>query len=209
MRKMILLTIVGLIFTLNSEAKRIKGEIFYENDTISVTLKIPMKLFTNEPNYETLQNKVKYFDSSGIKKILKPDQAKEVRFVYEAENIRMISSINSLKLGNVFSNNSNIFLKLEIDGPIKLFNYYYSQTSPGMYDGPNGMVSVGFTFNVEKYVLQKGNGELKRYKGLTFRKDMMEHFKDCPELLKKIENKEFRKNDIESIVEYYNTYFNN
>lgn len=206
---MILLTIVGLIFTLNSEAKRIKGEIFYENDTISVTLKIPMKLFTNEPNYETLQNKVKYFDSSGIKKILKPDQAKEVRFDYEAENIRMISSINSLKLGNVFSNNSNIFLKLEIDGPIKLFNYYYSQTSPGMYDGPNGMVSVGFTFNVEKYVLQKGNGELKRHKGLTFRKDMMEHFKDCPELLKKIENKEFRKNDIESIVEYYNTYFNN
>jgi hypothetical protein len=54
-------------------------------------------------------------------------------------------------------------------------------------------------------ILQKGNGELKRPKGLTFKKDMINYFSDCPKLVEKIESKDFRKDDLESIVRFYNS----
>ncbi len=66
------------------------------------------------------------------------------------------------------------------------------------------MTTGGYYYSVEKYILQKGDGELKRTKGLNFRKDMVEYFSDCPELSKRIDNKEFRNNDLESIVRFYN-----
>lgn len=117
----------------------------------------------------------------------------------------MLSRYNSLGFGNIFSTSTNIFLRLEIDGKLKLFNYYYTQSSPGMYNSSTGGMTGGYSYTVEKYVFQKETGELKRFKGLTFRKDMIEYFNDCPELSKKIEDKEFRKNDMESIVRYYNS----
>ncbi len=204
MRKLIFIIAFGLIFSFKLEAKKIEGQIFYNNDTISVTMKIPVKLFTQEPNYEKLQYKVKYFDSLGVKKVLRPDDAQEIRFTYEFEKVRMLSRKNTLSLGNIFSMSSNIFLRIEIDGDLKLFNYYYTQSSPGMYNASTGMMTGGYSYSVERYILQKSDGELKRPKGLTFRKDMIKYFNDCPELSKKIENKEFRKSDLESIVRFYN-----
>ena len=204
MRKLIFITVIGLIFTFKLEAKKIEGQIFYKNDTVNVTMKIPVKFFTLEPNYEKLQYKIKHFDSLGVKNVLRPDDANEIRFTYEYEKVRMLSRKNTLGLGNIFSMSSNIFLRIEIDGDLKLFNYYYTQRSPEMYNASTGMATGGYSYSDEKFILQKGNGELKRPKGLTFRKDMIEYFSDCPELSKKIESKEFRKSDLESIVRFYN-----
>lgn len=205
MKRIGLLIIIGLILSFKSEAKKIEGKILFENDTISVTFNIPIKFFSQEPNFEKLQYKVKYFDSEGNKIIIRPDQAKEIQFSYVFENIRMISRHNSLGLGNIFSKSSNIFLRLEADGNLKLFNYYYTQSSPGMYNGATGTMTGGYSYSVEGFILQKGDGELKRPKGLTFKKDMIEYFSDCPALVEKIENKVFRKNDMAAIVTFYNT----
>ncbi len=49
------------------------------------------------------------------------------------------------------------------------------------------------------------DGELKRPKALAFKKDMVEYFSSCPALAEKIENKSFRKNDLEAIVTNYNS----
>lgn len=205
MRKLIFITVIGLIFTLRLEAKKIEGQIFNKNDTVNVTMNIPIKFFTQEPNYEKLQYKIKYFDSTGVKKVLRPEDAVEIRFTYEYEKIRMLSRQNTLGLGNIFSMSSNIFLRIEIDGDLKLFNYYYTQSSPEMYNASTGITTGGYSYSVEKYILQKGDGELKRPKGLAFKKDMIEYFSDCPELVDKIESKDFRKNDLESIVRFYNS----
>ena len=203
MRKLLFLVTIGLISSITLNAKKIDGKILFENDTVDVIFKIPFNFFTQELNYEKLQNKVKYYDSDGNKVILRPDQAKEIRFNDGFFEIRMLSRYNSLGLGSMFSMSTNIFLKLETDGYLKLFRYYYTQNSVGMYNGTTGTMTGGYSYSVENYILQKGNLELKRPKGLMFRKDMIEYFSDCPELSKKIEGKEFRKNDLESIVRYY------
>ncbi len=216
MRKICILIVMGLVLTIKLEAKKIEGKIVLENDTIDVVFNIPVNFFTQEPNYEKLQNKVKYFDATGKKTSLRPDDAKEIQFKFEFENIRMVSRYNSLGLGNMFTTNSNIFLRIIIDGNLKLFMYYYTQRTPGMVSnagsfGPSGgftgtssFMTGGAAYSVERCILQKGNGELKRPKGLTFKNDMVEYFSDCPSLVKKIESKDFRKDDLNFIVEFYN-----
>ena len=66
-------------------------------------------------------------------------------------------------------------------------------------------VAGTYTFDVENYILQKEDGELKRIKSLTFKKDMIEYFSDCPKLIEKIDNKEFSKQDIKAISAFYNS----
>ncbi len=206
MKKIYILFLIGMIVSFQLEAKKIEGIILFESDTISVTFNIPFKLFSKEPNYEKMQYKVIYFDSSGKKTILRPGNAKEIRFQYEYEKVRMLSRYNSLGLGKIFSINKNIFLKLETDGKLKLFNFYYSQKSPGIYDASTGAMTAGLSYDVDNYILQKEDGEIKRPKGLTFKKDMIAYFSDCPVLVEKIESKYFRKNDLEFIVNFYNSY---
>ena len=207
MRNFILITFLLLNY-LTLSARKIEGTIIFEKDTIDVTFKIPIKFFEQEPNYEKLQYKVKYYDSKGNKVVLKPDQAKEIRFNDGFEDVRMLSRVNSLDLGNIFSLSTHIFLKLEIDGKLKMFSYYYTQHSAGMYNGTTGTMTGGYSYSVEKYILQKKGQELKRPKGLFFRKDMAEYFSDCPELSKKIKEKDFHK-DVGRIVQYYNSHCGN
>ena len=51
MKKLIFITVIGLIFIFKLEAKKIEGQIFYKNDTVYVTMNIPVKFFTQELNY--------------------------------------------------------------------------------------------------------------------------------------------------------------
>lgn len=200
MRRIYLLIVIVLVSACKLEAKKIEGKILFDNDTIVVTFNIQVDFFTREPNYKKLQYKIKYYDATGKKIVLRPGQAKEIQFQHGGKTVRMLSRSNSLRLGN-----SNIYLKLEIDGTLKLFNYYYTQSSPGMYNSSTGTTTGNYSYGVEKYILQRGDGELKRPKGLTFKKDMVEYFSDCPALIEKIESKAFRKNDLEFIVNFYNS----
>lgn len=195
------LIVIGLILSFSLEAKKVDGKLVLENEAIDVIFNIPVKFFTGEPIYERLQYKVKYFDSEGKRKILRADDAKEIQFTIGHENVRMLSRYNSLGIGGIFPANNNIFLRLVIDGKLRLFKYYYTQIPSDM-----DKTSAGTDFDdVEKCVLQKGDGELKKPKVSTFKKDMADYLSDCPELVEKIQNKDFRKADIESIVEFYNT----
>lgn len=112
----------------------------------------------------------------------------------------MVSRENTLGLGK----SSKIFLKLEIDGDLKLFNYYYTQYTYGSYNTMTGVNFGGPTNKAEKFLLQKGDEELMRPKILSYRKDLIQYLNDCPELSKKIEDHEFNFNDLESIVRFYN-----
>jgi predicted Zn-ribbon and HTH transcriptional regulator len=200
MKRIYLLMVIGLMFAWKLEAKKMEGKILFDHDTLAVTFNIPVNFFSQEPIYEKLQYKVKYYDTAGKKIVLKPDQAKEIQFQYEGKTVRMLSRNNSTGWAN-----STLYLKLEIDGNLKLFNYYYTQNSPGMYNSSTGTTTGSYSYGVEKYMLQKADGELKRPKGLTFKKDMVEYFSDCPALIEKIESKDFRKNDLEFIVNFYNS----
>lgn len=202
--KAYIITAIVMLFTLSLQAKKIEGKIVFENETVNVVFNIPIIMLQDAPNYQKIQQRVQYYDAVGKKQTLWPEDAKEIQFTYGQENVRMISVVNSIGLGNPLASSNQIFLKLEIDGHLKLYSYFYSQSSPGMVNPATGIMGGGYSYNMDRYVLQKGDGELKKIKGASFKKDMSEYFSDCPSLAQKIENKEFRKDDLESMVNIYN-----
>lgn len=202
--------IVLLLFFLTlgkvSLAERTPGIIIFgKNDQEEVVFDLPVAL--NAINYFKLQEKVKYTDSFGEKKTLRPEQAKELVFNFNGEEIRMISIPKSgdLSLGRLLSSSTSIFLKLEVTGNMRLFYYEYKQMNFGVAS-PAGSGSNGYFAYEDKYILQKNDGPLKWPKEISFRKDMIEYFSDCPELVAKIERKEFKRDHLIEIVRFYNSY---
>lgn len=113
-------------------------------------------------------------------------------------------------------------LKILEKGSLSLYSIEQTGTitSPGLsgYDvNMNGKnVHVASTkgmstyFSSKSYYISKGNStevfsiNNTNILGGKFIKSASKYFKDCPELVKKIESKEFRRNDIIGIVQYYN-----
>lgn len=204
MKKLILLFSV-LLITFTSEAKKIKGQIILANDTLNVTLLIPFKFFSSNPNYEQLQYKIKYLNTKGEKETKKAEEVVEVRFTANNQKNRMISLPNTIgSSASLFSNRDFILLKLEKEGYCRMFAYYYTTSSPGMYNAGTGSYMAGGSSTVTQHFLQKGKGELTQIKGISFKRDMSEYFNDCPSLSEKIESKELRKSDINFIIDFYN-----
>lgn len=197
MKYIFLITSLIVLIGTQAHAKKVKGWIYRNNEKIEVTFKIPFGIASG-PVYERIQNRIVYFDQNGKRNVLKPEDAKEFRFDYEGEEIRMVSVNGDLEDGAPMTWGSRIFLKLEIDGMVKLYRHDYTQTNY------SSTMAMSTSYNVERYLLQKGNEKLKRPRTLTFRKDMLQYFSECPELCDKIESKEFKKRELESIVEFYN-----
>lgn len=206
MKKIYLILVVGFICLNQLQAKKIPGYfIANSNDTVNVTFNIPIRFFGKEPNYERLQWKIKYYDSGHTKQLLKPGMASEISFICNDKRIIMLSRKNNLGLvGSIFNDNSIVFLQLIKDGKLKLFKYFKTNNSPGMYNGSAGMMMGSYSYSVEKYIMQKDNGDLYKTHWLSFKNDMKYYFSDCPDLAKKIEDKVYRSDDIEQIVDEYN-----
>jgi hypothetical protein len=117
MKKPILILLLVLISSIQLLAIKKEGKIFYENHTIDVIFEIPLRLFSQGPNFKNMQRKMQYYDSLGNKKVLKPEQAKEIRFYYKNAEVRMLSRKNTLRIEDIYSLRSNIFLKLELTEP--------------------------------------------------------------------------------------------
>lgn len=208
MKKFLFVLATGFLFHFQSDAKKIPGYYISKSlDKVKVTFEIPFGFLSEKVDYEKLQVKVKYYDSADKLHVLKPDSVKEISFFFEYQQIRMLSRPDHLGLNtSIFNNNTHLFLHLLVDGKLKLFKYYHSNSAPAGPPGPNGMIGGGGgTIKTEKYVLQKDNYGLFKIIGLSFRKDMMGYFSDCPVLAKKIEDRTYRKTDIEEIAEEYNT----
>lgn len=190
MKKNIFILAIILFYSINVfAAELVKGKILTSNDTIDVTFKISVDAFSKEPNYMKLQGMVQYYNASGKLCVLSAAAAKEIQFTYRGVEIRMLSRF----LRNGFSQYA--FLKLVVDGDVKLFNYYYQQ--------PSNTGSGSYSMN--EYILQNDVGDLVAVNGMSFKEDMSTYFSECPALAEKIEDKTYRINDMETIVKYYNS----
>ena len=173
MRSFILITLL-VATSSQAFAKKIQGAIIANGESREVTFDIKVPLLAGEPNFERIQYKVRYYDETGKKRTLRPDDADEIRFAYEGMDVRMISCLNTVGGGSIFFTGSRIFLKLEIDGPLKLYRFYYQHTTPGYYGGAGGGYTPGMSYRVENLIFQKGNGPLKQSRTLEWKKDMLE-----------------------------------
>ncbi|RAV99282.1 hypothetical protein [Pseudochryseolinea flava] len=199
-----LIIIAALVASIQVFGRKIPGTIISKGQSRQVMFDIKVKLLYDEPNFERIQFKVRYYDEAGKKQTLRPDDADEIIFDYEGMEVRMISCENTIG-GNIFSSSKRIFLKIEIDGPLKLYRYYYTQTSPGFSGGAGGGYTPGTSYQMENLIFQKGDGPLKQPRTLGWKKDMLEYFSDCPALRERIEQKDLRRREIEAIVHYYNS----
>ena len=196
MKKIIILLIIGLAWTFNLEAKKVEGKIFYENDTADIVLSLPSNIYASAQTRQRLQNRMAYFDSSGKKRPLIPnDSIKEIRFNDGSKELRIICVPNSIER---ILTTKYIFLQLEIDGKLRVFKYFFVTHNSSRME--LGMDNYSLFWD---HIFQKGDGELKRFRNTN--KEIGEYLSDCPELVEKIESDFFKKRDVLSIVEYYNS----
>lgn len=205
MNKKLLVFIVSFLIIAEMYARKVEGIIVFNNDSVAhVTFNIPVSLF-KEINVPSIQHGIDYYSASGETIKLKPDSAKEIRFKFEYENFRMISCVNNFKNSrSVFSSNKKIFLKLEIDGKLRLYKYYFVGSQAPRFNAGGGMMAAGSTYTVESFVLQKDNGELHVPSWLRFKKDMKAYLSDCPRVVAKIEEGKYMKELIQMMVRDYN-----
>jgi hypothetical protein len=196
LKKISFLFLISFLCLTNLDAKDIEGTIITETETLKVTFHTPFQLFDlSTQNLMKMQYKVKYSDTNGKRNTLRPEDAKEIRFMFQGEEIRMISHYNSLG-GMIITMSSHIFLHLKSEGNLSLYNFYYSESS--------GTGNQTYYSVAESSVLKKEGGELTKVRWFLFRKEMATYFEDCPDLVGKIKDKTFRIRYIVAIVEFYN-----
>ena len=92
---------------------------------------------------------------------------------------------------------------------MKLFSVHYKNNSGSISKGIYVVVTsikIGtHVYTIDNLILQKGDGELRMLSGILFKQNLIDYFKDCPDLVKKIDNNEFGFRDMELIVNYYNS----
>lgn len=206
MKKHCLVFLFLIICTIIVYAKpeKLEGEIISKNRIVNVIFEIPMIKSEGQPDYQKIQSKITYFDSTGKKFTLRPDSVLEIRFKHWGKTIRMLALYDSLGLGKMFSQSEYIFLKLEIEGRVNVFRYFYIQSGTGGYNAATGTMRNS-SYKSDDFILQNKNGQVMRPSWMNFRKDMKDFFGDCPALVKKIQNKDYDRNDVLQIVEYYNS----
>lgn len=197
MKKALILLLLELLTAKFVYASDTKAIIQLKNDSIiEVIIKIrkyPLSL-KGAIKYPLLQNEIEYYDSTGKKIKLKPEQIKEVRFNYKGEEIKMQTIILKHRLREGLGKSSDyVLLKLKTDGnKMKRFLYFHNSNFMGIH--------LKMVFNV----LQKGNGEGFVPQWFNNFKNITKYVSECPSLVDKINNDIYNSQNVKDIVKDYN-----
>lgn len=197
MKKLILLFAIVSTSSISVSAKKVEGYFINNNNRkVTVVFLVPFGIGSG-PTFERIQEKITYIKDDR-EEVLYPEDAREIIFTYKDKTYRMISIYDNIGLSKR-NQSSDLFLCVEIDGQMRLLHYYASsQTVP---TGPNGL-GVGIIGGGECHLLQNGGGYLVKLRDLFLKKDLIEAFDDCPEIIEKVKSTEFP--DVEKMVKLYN-----
>lgn len=195
--KILVVTVAMMAGVLAIRAEEISGYIIYRNDTVEVMFDIPFDRTTNEPDYEKLQKKVRYFAANGKRKTLKPAEAVEIQFDLDGALMRMLTRNMANGTENPYTTEP-VFLKLRIEGRLRMFEHHYT-----MKGSTNNRFYTGPTKHTD-YLVQRRNEKLRPDYTFPSKKVLKEYFNDCPALVGKIESGEWGRDDLEEMVLFYN-----
>ncbi len=198
-----LLMFVAILFffgmiSLQTEARKVEGKIYLEEDTLNVTVRMRTDLF-GEIQYPRMQHKIVYFDSTGVKHKAKPKHIRGFGFPTKNGYQEMLSKKFGSKMG-VKKGKCTVFLHVLENGKCKLFDYYVNARI-NIANEVSGLQRVPYKI----YLFQREDGRVWWPHKIPFRKQMKGQFPDCPELTRKIIEREFRHRDLRRIVRYYNS----
>lgn len=203
--KTLLPVIALVVICLHANGEKIKGTIISKGTSREMTFIIRQTGF-GEPRFEPLQYEINYIDEKGEKQILKPEDADEIRFIHAGIVMRMISVENTISAGNKdhpSEETARIFLRLEVDGALKLYRYYYKVRYHPSGNPAEGSFSPGGTSTQDEEIFQKGSDPLFRPKS-RWRDTVAEYLSDCPEIAKQITDRKIGRQHSAKFVRDYN-----
>jgi hypothetical protein len=193
----IVLVLLLCVFVAKADKPRAKG--YYIDKTgnkIIGSVEVPTKMLSKKA--ETIQlNHFTFFDKRGKKLEMTEKEASEFGFNYEGEDIVFRVLPEVIQKSTMVKAN---FYKLLIDGPCSLYLVYIGYSS--------GFYSQYLLFKDEGHYFMTTEGtptnELISAPGRI--KNTSDLFEDCPELVEKIKNKEYKKGDDRyfRLANYYN-----
>lgn len=149
-------------------------------------------------------------------KVNKKDKAIKYEFTdLEYAEISINDEVSRYKLVSILDKDLPIVLKEIVSGKVSLFNLNTQGYSPGvpMGGGMAGapMYPMGTNYSIKNlYVLKQGEAKAthlgsNQLFSKNFKQAASDYFKDCENLVAKIQNRDFKKKEIKAIVEYYNS----
>ena len=208
MKKFLSLYILTCTFIFFSKAEKVKGFYVTNNhDTIKALLKIPYNAaFSIDFNFIKMQQEMEYINDAGEKITMTPNDFLAYGFEYYDEREEKDDTMVFVSKKNIFyrstdfsDNDSTIFLMQLVKGKLSLYNYY-SMSS----------VSAGFNYAANNVmhstpVLEFLNQKLFTYNTNKFKIEMAKYLADCPIVLQKIEEKNYKNKHLHIVVELYNS----
>jgi hypothetical protein len=190
-KKTLLSCLLILSISITLSAMKIEGLIIYHNDSLLVTFNIPTNMIQTEPDFEYMQRSIKYYDINGKKKILKPSDADEIQFTMNNKLIRILSRKMNFNTNKRSLLDSVMFLKLEVDGYLKLFSFH--------------TLDMGNMNRNKSYLLQKGERELKWIMIAKIKNDLIEYLSDCGSAVEMVKQcNAFKGVELVPLVKKYN-----
>jgi hypothetical protein len=194
--------IIGIIlFSLNSNSQKKTTKLYLTNgDTIQGLAKI------------TAFGKIKFrYNKKSKKKIYLPNQL--IKFDLNEHDSKNTYAYKYIQ-GNQRSTKRKLMILITA-GKIDLYRITTTTTSAPMAGSFGGMGGMVMSFTMDSYYVSRDDSDMVTKltsRGTLFEKNFKkaasEYFKDCKSLVNKIQNKTYKKRDIEEIVEYYNTQCN-
>ncbi|MFK5981522.1 MAG: hypothetical protein QM499_01310 [Flavobacteriaceae bacterium] len=190
-----IITIICLFFLLKGIAQNKKATLYFKDGTIQTGL--AKKTDFNEIKFRiNKESKNVKYNSRTISKMILNEGKVDVEYVYRTIPDRKNPVLlEPLEKGSITIYKEN---KKNIGGSIS--TYFYISKGNGNMAFKLGHVNYPFHLRLIN-PNKRFNYNTKSRKIL---KKALSNFKDCPDLMKKIENKEFKKKGILKIVKYYN-----
>ena len=163
-------------------------------------------------NGEVKKGEIKFNGTEHIKYRTSKDEKKVKYHFSELEKLDLSKgSINAIYVYLLLEENLFQVVRQLETGKVNLYSlvrtYYGPSTMPG---SGGGVMTMGHTNNINHLFVKFIDDELPTHLGSNqlftknFKKAVSEFFKDCQVLVQKIENKEYKKKDIQQIVAFYN-----
>ncbi len=186
-------------------AQYISGNIeFLDGRVETVKFDLPLQVAPKMVNYQKVQYKIRYVDPYGRKKEVLPTQAKRIVFIEGRDTVKLHSVPNNMGLRNGFKKVERLFLRLELDGELKLYRFYSLSTSPGMHNAVTGVTNSNYSFPLESFILHKENTWLQ-LKRESYMADMQRLLWSCPNVSSHLAYRNLTARQIAQVVQEYNS----
>lgn len=196
--------IIGiLIFWLNCNSQNQEATLYLKNgDTIQGLAKMTAfgKIIFRYDNQSAKEN----YDAETVRKLDIQEKFTDIPNTYI---YKLIENKDHLS--------KPVLMSLITEGKINLYKMTTTGTTAPMGFGGGGLSGMGgmqMSYSMDNYYVSKDDRDIVTklttigtFFGQNFQKAASEYFFDCAELVKKIENKVYKKKDIEEIVKFYNT----